>query len=297
VASRNLRSADGAISFNVIMTTAGEARRLPLLGRMLWTFGPQLTKRDFITLISDANMSAPGGADVVAAVNASFMTAHCNNCTKIFIQNAAPLGGYGHASRSAHQRALPGDFHLHADDDDMYTPDAFEIIRAVVTTLEPRVYVFRCAKENIYKDKGRRELIFFPALHTTNASDVGLYNGGTPNGVVRNVPAALPDWRPTIGGDAVWLRDAIAAIGGPARAVLVPRVTYMIKDDLYARLHELGIDQPKGFFFTDSTGRPLPDGPVNRSAPWCGGREVRDPNPLDALRNRFEGTDGPRHFS
>lgn len=198
------------ISFNVILTSVGR----PTLSRMLGTFAHQLTRHDFISVLSDID---PANVALIRATNETLHAAFCHGCTKIFRQNDPPLGAIGHRSRTVHQASLPGAFHLHADDDDYYTPDAFEIIRSVVTTLVPRVYIFRVAKENYYPAKNRRELIAFPVLDNNDPLKVGLYNGGTPCGVVRNVGEELPIWRPTIGGDAVFWEDAIVRVCGRAR--------------------------------------------------------------------------------
>ena len=172
---------------------------------MLGTFAHQLTRHDFISILSDID---PANVELIRATNATLHAAFCHGCTKIFRQNDPPLGAFGHRSRTVHQVTLPGAFHLHADDDDYYTPDAFEIIRSVVTTLAPRVYIFRFAKENSYRD-GRKELLPFPTLYTNDPLTVTLNNGGTPCGVVRNVGGALPIWLPRVGGDAVFWEEAI----------------------------------------------------------------------------------------
>lgn len=66
---------------------------------------------------------------------------------------------------------------------------------------------------------------------------------------------------------------------------MVPRVIYMVGQDLYMRLSELGINQPKGMVPVDETGRVLPDG-----NPWMAGPTLNrvhfDPNPLLRLRDR-----------
>ena len=190
------------ISFNVILTSVGR----PTLARMLSTFAHQLTRHDFITILSDID---PANAGLVNNTNATLHAVFCHGCTKIFRQNDPPLGAFGHRSRTVHQVSLPGAFHMHADDDDFYTPDAFEIIRSVVTTLAPRVYIFRVAKENYYPNINRKELIAFPTLFTNDPLTVRLLNGGTPCGVVRNVGEELPIWLPKIGGDALFWEDAI----------------------------------------------------------------------------------------
>lgn len=139
----------------VILTTMGR----DLIARQLNSLGPQLTEHDYITVLSDIDVREPSQWDLIQKTNATVQAIACNGCTKLFIQNPVPLGGFGHASRTHHQKHLPGDFLMHGDDDDMYTPDAFEIIRAVITTLYPRVYVFRVAQMNFIPKQRRASSI------------------------------------------------------------------------------------------------------------------------------------------
>lgn len=279
----SLRASEEVLSFTVVLTTVGRAK----LERQLHSLGPQLTSVDNIVLISDINATDPSTAPLIASVESLLKGLECNNCTKIFRQNPYPMGGAGHNSRTFHQKSLPGAFILHGDDDDYYTPDAFEIIRAVITTLEPRVYIFRAAKENLYKAVlvPYRQLMSFPAMHSIYPHEIGIYNGGTPNGIVRNLPDKFPDWGVKIGGDAVFWQSVIYNFGHE-NTVLVPRVIYMVNEYLYGRLHELGIDQPKGFFFLDQSGRPIPDGDLNMSVPFINGVPMH-PNPLLGLKDRY----------
>jgi len=271
------------VSFTVVVTTVGRAKLTQQLASFAW----QLRAADFIVLLSDINATDPLQAPSIAAAERALAEAQCNNCTKMFVQNPYPMGGAGHNSRTHHQQNLPGAFIMHADDDDMYTPDAFEIIRAVITTLEPRVYIFRAAKENLYKkvEIPQRHLFAFPALHSWHPREIGIQNGGTPNGVVRNIPQMFPEWGAKIGGDAVFWQSVIYNFGFE-NTVLVPRVIYMVNEYLYGRLHELGIDQPKGFFFLDHTGRPLPNGDYNSTVPMLNGVPM-SPNPLLGLKDRY----------
>ena len=48
------------------------------------------------------------------------------------------LGAWGHGIRNKYQGTLQGDFVLHADDDDEYTPGAFEAIRTVCSAPEAK---------------------------------------------------------------------------------------------------------------------------------------------------------------
>ena len=273
---------EGDISFTVVITTLGR----PTLATMLSSLGPQLSALDNVVVISDINATDPSTAPRIAATEGMLKAMACN-CSKLFIQNPAPMGGSGHNSRTHHQKALPGAFVMHADDDDMYTPDAFEIIRAVITDLSPKVYIFRAAKENLYRKVliPFRQLMSFPAMHSTHPREIGFMNGGTPNGVARNIPSMFPDWGTKIGGDAIFWQALIYNFGFE-NTVLVPRVIYMVNEYLYGRLHELGVDQPRGFFFSDAQGRPVPDGDFNYSVPMLNGVPML-PNPLLKLRDRY----------
>jgi hypothetical protein len=68
---------------------------------------------------------------------------------------------------------------------------------------------------------------------------------------------------------------------------MIPRVIYMVSEDLYLRLTELGIDQPKGKALADETGRLLPNGNPWMSAPSLN-RVDFVPNPLLKLRVRVK---------
>jgi len=276
-------SNERGVSFTVVITTVGRKK----LSTMLASLGWQLKAADNIVIISDINATDPEKFPLISSVQEMLRDANCNNCSKIFIQNPTPMGGSGHRSRTFHQKTLPGDFIMHADDDDMYTPDAFEIIRAVITSLAPRVYIFRAAKENLYTKVlvPYRQLMSFPAMHSTHPSEIGFMNAGTPNGVVRNLPSMFPDWGEKIGGDAIFWQAIVNSFGFE-NTVLVPRVIYMVEQYLYGRLHELGVDQPKGFFFLDESGRPIPDGVFNMSTPFINGKPMF-PNPLLGLVDRY----------
>ena len=263
------------VSFNVIITTIGRES----LGGMLASVGPQLTADDFITVISDTD---PNDAPRQARVRADVGATVCNNCTVRLIENAIPLGGSGHNSRTRHQYSLPGAFHMNADDDDIYTPDAFSIIRAVVGgSLARRVYIFRIIKLNVFRSKGRNAVFVMPLFTTTTPEEVGVGNVGTPCGVYRNIPSLIPAWNASYGGDGLFY-EALIRNFGAHRTVLVPRVIYIIPTpmlNLYDAIRGFGLDQPAGTFFLDKNGRVLPDGVDSSAAPTLNGVLVL-PNPL-----------------
>lgn len=277
--SKDSSSADG-ISFNVILTTTGR----PELARMLASVGPQLRAVDHLTVISDAPPSDTAARGTGGRVALMLAAAWCHNCTKRFIENEQPLGGHGHNSRARWQNELPGAFHMHGDDDDVYTPDAFDIIRACITSLAPRVYVFRILKLNVFRDGNLPVYYTMPALEDTDPRQVVMGNVGTPSGVYRALPELVPRWKNEYGGDGMFYEELLRNFGYE-NVVMVPRVIYTIAQDFHSYLHVFGIDQPRGVFFVDADGRPLPDGPVNQSAPFLNGVPLH-PNPLLSLPDR-----------
>jgi len=181
---------------------------------MLASIAPQLASRDHLTVISDK-----GHAEAAAAVAA----APCA-CAKRHIANAAPLGGWGHGSRSAWQDQLPGDFHMNADDDDLYDPEAMAVVRRAVAgeggwsaASPPRLFVFHMIRRwdgavGIIPPKGTREV-----------RDRAI---GTPCGVYSKV-SPLPAWRSGYGGDAGFYVE----LSKRMNVTFVPEVIYQCKMD------------------------------------------------------------------
>ena len=109
-------------SFNVVIATAGR----PSLQTMIDSIAPQLTERDYLTIIWD---SLP------------FAVKLDTNANVIQIVNPEPLGYWGHGSRTRWQNELPGDYLMNADDDDIYLPDSMEVIRE--HSVDQKLYVFK----------------------------------------------------------------------------------------------------------------------------------------------------------
>jgi hypothetical protein len=197
------------VSFNVIITTTGRYT-LPVFFDSL---APQLTSDDYITLISDK-------ADWHVHVAQVFSHVRCN-CTKLLIENAAPLGWWGHGSRNKWQRTLPGAYHLHADDDDLYTPNAFATIRRHVTDLQPRLYIFRM----IRRWDGIVNLI--PPMSVKHPSQIRPRAVSTQCGVIRAVPELYREWAYLYGGDGHFYKDLVESFGY-GNVTLVPEVIYQL---------------------------------------------------------------------
>jgi len=197
------------VSFNVIITTTGRYT-LPVFFDSL---APQLTDKDYITLISDK-------ADWHVHVAQAFSHVKCN-CTKLLIENAHPLGWWGHGSRNKWQKTLPGAFHLHADDDDLYLPDAFEKIRRHVRTLDARLYIFRM----IRRWDGVVNLI--PPMSVTHPSQIRPRAVSTQCGVIRAIPQLYQDWAYLYGGDGHFYK-ALVETFGYENTTIVPEVIYQL---------------------------------------------------------------------
>lgn len=150
-------------SFNVILATSGRDS----LQRMIDSIAYQLTDKDYLTIIWDTQ---PRGI----AVDSS--------CTVISIKNAQPLGSWGHGSRTRWQAMLPGDYHMNADDDDVYTNTAMQTVREHCTG--DKLYIFQMIHSGC----------LIPSRH-----ELLLANIGTPCGVYK--PYNLPEWPLRHGGD------------------------------------------------------------------------------------------------
>lgn len=165
------------LSFNVFITTVGRTS----LCDMLLSLKGQLNSNDYITIVLDKKEAAGQVFDYLSKLKF--------NCTVTLIINNEPLGAWGQASRSKYQNKLPGDFILHADDDDIYTDDAFDKIRKYVK--EPdKLYFFKL----LYNG-------FEMWNEGTVKNGISLYHIDTANGVIPNI-GILPEWTSRRGGDA-----------------------------------------------------------------------------------------------
>lgn len=204
---------DDVVSFNIIMTSMGDR---PTLQDSLRSLLPQLRPEDYITLISDANHVT------VAEV---FTHEPCN-CTKLLIANVNPLGWWGHGSRTRWQRLLPGAFHMNADDDDLYPPNAMALIRHHVRDLSATMYVFRMVRQ---WDKAFAEII--PPLHVNHSAALRTGTVGTPCVVYRALRDRLPNWGTRYGGDGDFIMRLHEVMNA---TVIVPQVIYHVgqREDL-----------------------------------------------------------------
>lgn len=177
-------------SFNVVIATSGR----PSLQRMVDSIAPQLSERDYLTIIWDCQ-------PIALQID--------SKCKVILIQNDEPLGFWGHGSRTRWQNELPGDYLMNADDDDEYFPTAMETVRSHCK--EEKLYVFKMMKSNI--------VIPF-------TEEIKLGNIGTPCGVYPNTKD-LPDWGGFYGGDFQFYFQLSMQL--PVE--FVKRVIYLVRED------------------------------------------------------------------
>jgi hypothetical protein len=200
-----LRGPSRAPTFNIIVTTAGR----DTLPAMLASIGPQLGPLDHITVISDKLHEIVS----FSVSDAQALTAG----TIRHIINKEPLGFWGHGSRSRWQNELPGDYHMNADDDDVYDPRAMEMVRAAVggEVEPPRLLIFHM----IRRWDGVVELIPPPKWTTVQVKYVG-----TPCGVYSKIPD-LPPWHGSYGGDGGFYMELASRI---SNVTFVPEVFYQV---------------------------------------------------------------------
>lgn len=177
-------------TFNVVVATKGRAT----LSRLLKSVTPQLTESDYITVIFDGcqpNTSLFNGV----------------RCNVIIKHEKDALGCWGHGARNKHQDNLPGDYLMHADDDDIYTPGAIGKIRSRCT--KDAIYLFQIQTNSGIKIPDKKELKYG--------------NIGTPCGIIPNKPP-FPKWEHKYGGDFIFYKQLCL----DKKVVFVDEVIYLV---------------------------------------------------------------------
>jgi hypothetical protein len=171
-------------SFHVLIATGGR----PSLKRMLDSLLPQLTARDAVTIVfdgQDAQKKATFSADWVKD----------RQCA-VHVRNQSPnLGFFGHGIRNKYQTRLDTQttYIMHADDDDAYTPGAFDALRNLCT--DPDVlYVAQMSTKGAL-------------LPLSSNMAMAMGNIGTPCGIVPYAQAGKGSWAPQRGGDYMYFHD------------------------------------------------------------------------------------------
>jgi len=191
-------------SLHLLIATIGRESLL----RMLESLQPQLQEQDFLTVVFDAideNSVYVRAEEVLKEFS----------CSSSIIMEPKNLGWWGHAIRNKYSQ-LPGDFILHADDDDIYTEDAMATIRQICTDRET-LYVFKMQ----YSDG--RTLWIDPVIKHCQI--------GTPMGVIPSSYNAKTRWAEAFAGDFTFY----AALGARVPNVeFVDHVIYLVRPYLMA---------------------------------------------------------------
>lgn len=167
------------VTFNVLIASIGRKSLLHILNSLK----PQLTNDDCITIVFD------GRKPDFYIDTSEFL------CPVFRYYEQQKLGYFGHAVRNKYASLLEKrDFILHADDDDIYLPDAFNSLRKEcydVTTL----YI---AKMSV---KPWTHTVI-PAFNILRVNNVG-----TPNGVIPYELNKLSWWASERGGDGCFYEE------------------------------------------------------------------------------------------
>ena len=181
-------------TINVLIATLGN----PSLQRQLNSIAPQLKKQDWLTIVFDSHSTIPCF---------DLSQFRCN--IRQFCE-PSPLGYWGHGIRNKYAFLLdPTDFVMHADDDDMYTEDAFDHIR-INCVDKTKLYVFLMKnKDNFYG-------------YTLSINHVG-----TPCGVIPYEYNKQSDWGYFYGGDGAFYEKLNAKYS--SNVVYVNEVIYNVR--------------------------------------------------------------------
>jgi hypothetical protein len=198
-----------APTFHVLLATIGR----PTLRAMLDSLRPQLRPGDALTVVFDGADPAPclGWLDGFGCRVAAFA-------------EQQRLGDHGHAVRTRYSGRLEPatTFVVHADDDDVFAPGAFDVLRAAAA--EPdTLYVYR------FGDPRTGAIV--PRDPRGSAAAFGRHrvfenNIGTPCGVIPWGLRAAAPWPGGVGGDARYF-VAVAALA--RRVALIDEVLYVIR--------------------------------------------------------------------
>jgi hypothetical protein len=118
------------VSFHFLLATTGRSS----ISLMLDSLIPQLKFQDYLTIVIDGLVNAKKFETELGQTLDQWV-ADLKQRTVATIQvsiEVEPLGYWGHGIRNKY-RHLPGDFILHCDDDDIYTPKCLEVLRRICT--------------------------------------------------------------------------------------------------------------------------------------------------------------------
>lgn len=192
-------------TFNVLLATVHR----PTLVRQLASLVPQLNEHDCITIVFDG----------IAAIPDLPILSEFKCCVDTYCEPFA-LGFWGHGIRNKYSNIMkPRDFVLHGDDDDVYSPNALELLRKNCTD-KSILYVAKmdCDRCGI--------LPRYPKLCK--------YNVGTPCGVLPwhiNSNKTLV-WGSVHGGDGTFYEEAAKVA---SKIVFLDFIIYIVRPEVTHR--------------------------------------------------------------
>ena len=173
----NTKPLDQSFSLHILLATIGRKQLLNMLNSIL----PNLRLYDYLTVVYDAkdvDNTRPQVEKLCENIKAT--------CT-IYME-PKNLGFWGHGIRNKWASKLAGDFILHADDDNIYYPNAFDFIRTNCTNPET-LYLFQIRYNNS------------TYLIPNPKKPIGLDNIDTACGVIPRVLNTKGFWKLEFGGD------------------------------------------------------------------------------------------------
>lgn len=169
-------------TFNVLIATVGR----PTLQNMLDSLSPQLLESDCLTIVFDGNSRIPSGFDY-----SKF------KCKLNLFNEPSALKYWGHGIRNKYANLLEKkDFIMHADDDDIYTPQAFHIIRSTIMN-NSTLYFFKMLFDNSA----------WPLHHNCKEGNIG-----TPCGIIPYDLNKKGIWLNRYGGDGAFYEQILQQV-------------------------------------------------------------------------------------
>lgn len=198
-------------SLHILIATAGRSSLLS----MLKSLQPQLRKNDYLTVVFDAK-----DHDNVFHKVEEYLKEF--RCVCSLIMEPINLGYWGHGIRNHHNH-LPGDFIMHADDDDTYAGNALDMVRKHCTD-KSTLYIFKMQHGN--------QTLWIN--HKIIAGQIG-----TPMGVIPSAYNSKSTWTYRYGGDFDFY-DGLRKV--------VPQVKFIDQVIYLVRPQQLAFSSSKGCF-------------------------------------------------
>lgn len=185
-------------TFHILIATGGR----PELKRMIESLKGQLSEKDAVTIVFDG----PGSLEK-STMTDDWTTGF--KCPVKKIEQDTALGFWGHEARNKYQGQLEPKttFVMHADDDDKYIENVFDILRKKCTDPN-KLYVARMTSSDNYANRTHY-------LPRNNSLEITHGNIGTPCGIVPFDVVGKSQWGHRHGGDYDYfngLKDKVSGV-------------------------------------------------------------------------------------